>query len=157
MNCEQIKELLLTDYADNRLTDEKRQEVDKHLAACSDCRTFQALARGVAAQVFNDKKIPQAPEYLWQRIKNEVSEESSAKKSWALFDFRNIFMFIPRPAMIMIMAALLISANVLVSKYIFPSRTRASETGEIMAYLGEDINDFGTSDDIGMDVEDYFL
>jgi anti-sigma factor RsiW len=68
MNCDQIKELIISDYSDKETSPQVNAIVEGHVKSCADCREFLALVRSVE-QPFRKAVETKPPEYLWHRIK----------------------------------------------------------------------------------------
>ncbi|MFA5119356.1 MAG: anti-sigma factor [Candidatus Omnitrophota bacterium] len=84
MNCERIKEVLITDFMDNECPDALQEEVVAHLKACGDCRRFDELLRQKARQPFGAIKAVNPPEEIWQRIKGSIegSQMPQSAPAW---------------------------------------------------------------------------
>lgn len=76
MNCEQIKDLLLTDHLDGELGTEEMTAVQRHLDACPACRAYQVSVRTAAVGPFASLAPLQPPATLWQRIITVIRAES---------------------------------------------------------------------------------
>jgi anti-sigma factor RsiW len=74
MNCCQVKDVLLTDFIDGRLSSSEQKKVETHLSACPSCSALLMAAR----QVDNDiKALPvfdQAPAHIWGRVSAKIDE-----------------------------------------------------------------------------------
>ena len=58
MNCEKIKELIITDYIDNEMSDEKRIRLNIHFSRCQECKEFFETVKNTVVKPFaNAKKI----------------------------------------------------------------------------------------------------
>jgi predicted anti-sigma-YlaC factor YlaD len=154
MNCEKVKELLLTDYADNRLDAQDRAMVDEHIARCSVCRELQTMALTIAESLFDDDKNIQAPEYLWHRIKREIVSEKKVNKTWDFWTIFDVFKLIPKPALVLAALMIFVLANAVVTRYIFAPLPQV-KTNEILGYL-ENVSDFGAdSPGLNTDIEQF--
>ncbi len=74
MNCGQIKDILLTDFLDGRLSLESTKTVDEHLSGCLACRALLMSAQQVDAQIKSVPVIEQAPFHVWARIANKIAQ-----------------------------------------------------------------------------------
>ena len=45
MKCEDVQELIFTDYLDGQLGKEQETQVEEHLAICGDCKEHELLAQ----------------------------------------------------------------------------------------------------------------
>lgn len=76
MNCEQVKELLLTDHIDGELSSGAAEELGNHLEGCPACRAYQTSVREAALAPFA-RLTPRKPAPdLWQRILTAIRAES---------------------------------------------------------------------------------
>lgn len=96
MNCEDFKEILLTDYLDDRLSEAKKAEIDAHLDICPDCRQLISLTKNTISEPFRKEKKTAVPEYLWYRIQEQVNQNNTAP-TLAQKQLR-YFLNMPRPA-----------------------------------------------------------
>jgi anti-sigma factor RsiW len=135
MRCEKIQELILTDYMDRELAEKGVREVDAHILSCAACREFKRLADRKAAQPFKAAPSVQAPSYIWERVKQEITVEHPGMLAGAADIIRNIFWSlgrIPKPAVAFAAAAVVIIA-ILVARPI--AQTRAANE-----YMAEQID-----------------
>ncbi|HLF18719.1 MAG TPA: hypothetical protein VI749_07495 [Candidatus Omnitrophota bacterium] len=78
MNCKDIRDIILTDFLDGEQWEEKRREIDQHLAGCLACRAFAEEAKEKAVTALqNAKPIRLDEEAIWQNIKNQIEEEAA--------------------------------------------------------------------------------
>ncbi len=79
MNCETVRELLLTDYLDNELDPAARAEIEAHLTSCNRCRHDHDIIRKVL-HVPAESLAPVLPRRdLWPRIEKKIQEEIARK------------------------------------------------------------------------------
>lgn len=76
MNCKEIQELLLTDYADGEASADTRGIVTSHLAACGKCRSFEAALRKSALEPFENTRRAVPPPEIWYNIQAELAGEA---------------------------------------------------------------------------------
>jgi anti-sigma factor RsiW len=161
MNCKMIQELIITDYVDGEAGHDLRREVEAHLGSCSTCRQFEKAVREVAVKPFKGMPREEAPAYIWNRVKEEISLQKSPalteKVLEALHGFASAILRIPRPALAFAAAAAIIVAIVLAR---MPSTNNSldsylAEEAEFIASLDLDEgNGFGlTQLDAGNGIE----
>ncbi len=158
MKCNQIQEIILTDYLD-QCVDEKMEKIVKdHLEHCNACQEFLAVASKVSVEPFaKSKRAELSEQNIWNRIqeqidneKDTVREDSYLSLLWK--DFKQVFAF-PRPAFIFgtMMTLLLVFMIWGQGDYINKKKTIAvNETEEIeyVAYLlGTDEYDIAYDDE----------
>lgn len=73
-NCEEILELLKSDYPDNELDDSARKQLDQHLAECSACRSAKENLAAIALVLRNAPRVT-PPGNLWPRIQAEIGQK----------------------------------------------------------------------------------
>ncbi|MFA5259995.1 MAG: zf-HC2 domain-containing protein [Candidatus Omnitrophota bacterium] len=84
MNCNQIRDLILTDYLDERLSGRTLNELKDHLLKCAACREFERVARQAAVEPFEGLPVAKTPETVWQNIRELITEEDRRfSPSWA--------------------------------------------------------------------------
>ena len=114
MKCQKARGLILTDYMDGELSDERSREIEGHLSACAACRKFEAAVRAKTAAPFTLIKKEEPPPYIWEGIRERVSSGNKAAAGivsdtvesmrWALSPLLKI----PRPIVAFAAAAMVI-------------------------------------------------
>ncbi|MBN1526584.1 MAG: zf-HC2 domain-containing protein [Candidatus Omnitrophica bacterium] len=121
MRCERIQGLILTDYTDGRLGEAMRREVAAHIKGCAACREFEAAVRAKAVKPLRGAEKPEAPAYLWGRIRQRIEAEGRPAGAFGIGDvlagaagvFRrgmDAILRIPKPALAFATVAMLIIA-----------------------------------------------
>lgn len=78
MNCEDIRESLLTDYPDGQLTAEREEDINQHLSACVQCSKFSdAVCRSLVEPFKGAKKISLPQDKVWRNITQRIKEEQA--------------------------------------------------------------------------------
>lgn len=77
MECEKIRELLLTDYLDKEADITVRTRVQKHLEACSACKRFEEEVRRTAVEPFRNAVKPQVPVSIWYAVREAIGQRQS--------------------------------------------------------------------------------
>ncbi len=163
MNCEKIKELILTDYSDGEIKESLKLTINQHLANCKECRQLAESLNQTVIRPLRESEKLEPPAYLWEKIKQSIIESSPDKKSF--FTMLKIrlegFTFKPKPvfATAFAMALIVISlgivrhttrSNIAVNSYI-------SDQMQIYSYLQANNGSNGEYIDFGTDLENYFL
>ncbi len=165
MNCETVREWILTDYLDGQISQEQKEQLEMHLAGCSRCRDLETIARKAVIEPFNAAERVSPPETLWHQIKEQI-EQGQEQAAGPLVDFmvriRNAFhMRKPALAVVTMMVILLIAVMLL--------KTPANHQGmvslnleeqiEYMAGLVKGSNHVSMDQDegYGTSMEEYFL
>ena len=72
MNCQDMQDHLLTDFADHEIGAGKKRLVEAHLAACQNCREFFAAVLNVDASI-KEGPLPEGPApHVWAKIADEI-------------------------------------------------------------------------------------
>lgn len=81
MNCDKIKNMLMTDHLDHELGDKKRELVDQHVSHCKSC---QELVRALQDQrsAFSQITPHTPPVQVWQNIHDAITNKESCLKGW---------------------------------------------------------------------------
>ena len=104
MNCKRIKELILTDYIDNEMSDAERMRLNIHFAHCHECKELFDTVKNIAINPFAHVKKIDPPGFIWQRVKEAIIAKQQEKLDFvdAAFEkLRSIF-YIPKPALAMV-------------------------------------------------------
>ncbi|MFC1599164.1 anti-sigma factor family protein [Candidatus Omnitrophota bacterium] len=166
MKCKQIRELLVTDFVDDQISDGLRKEVELHLAVCSGCRQFEEAVRGGAVEPFKGIEEVPPPGYLWYRIKDAITAKEAKEKKGSLRGARGLLeriLVFPRPAFAFATIAAVILMTVVITRYPVNSKTSVDislkEQVEFLASLdvnGLDYFDAGSLN-LGTSIEEYLL
>jgi len=100
MDCKIVKELITTDYVDKELDEKLMKEIAVHLRACKKCSVFEESLRKAAVEPFKNIKEIRPPEYLWERIKENIEKENTRQEQGLFVYIRNYLQLvfaIPRP------------------------------------------------------------
>ncbi|MBU4376627.1 MAG: zf-HC2 domain-containing protein [Candidatus Omnitrophica bacterium] len=159
MGCENIQELLKSDYLDGELVPARKQLVREHLLKCPACRELEGRLKAQRGLIMSAKKAA-PPERVWQNIRRAITTERTGEESKfrsALERLRERF-FMPRPVFAVATALVAIICVVVVAGAIIRTRHFYAGNGEdiftIYTLNGESSdlpNDFGTA------IEEYFL
>ena len=84
MNCEKVRELLVTDYIDRELDADTEERVIAHLAQCASCKAFEATVRMSAVEPFKDARPIAPPKHVWERVAGAIETEHDKRSalSW---------------------------------------------------------------------------
>lgn len=123
MNCEEIREMLLTDYIDGELDADAALVVKRHLASCGSCRAFEASVREAAVEPFKEAPVVAPPAHIWKGIENAIGRETPARRPFAF----------PRSVFVAATVAMLIVAAAVVA------RIRYAEQRDLGLYVAEEM------------------
>lgn len=83
MNCEEIQELILTDYLDGEMNDDQKIRMSIHFARCHHCKEFFLKAKESVVEAFAQVDTVTPPEIIWQRVKEAIMTEQQKKAGFA--------------------------------------------------------------------------
>jgi len=88
MECKKIQDRLITEYVDKELGSEENIEVERHVAACSDCREFLGAVQKKSVIPFKGAGTLQPESVVWERILEKLEEERARSEGgfWKLVD-----------------------------------------------------------------------
>ncbi|MCA9408099.1 MAG: zf-HC2 domain-containing protein [Candidatus Omnitrophica bacterium] len=165
MKCDDIQELILTDYSDKELSLAQEKEIAQHLSQCAVCREFAKACQQETMTPFENLTNLPVPEEIWPVVKNRLEQENQSRegKKNTLFDdvayglgnivglFRPVFFPFA-------MSVILLGIFVMVKTGGMSSSTAKIDQDEAVSYLvslTSDETDEG--DDYGAYIEAYFL
>jgi|GEM_PF-1286723 len=99
MNCERIREIIITDYADGTVTDTDAGLIKEHLSSCWECREFEALVQSSAIAPFQRLEREDVPPGIWDAIREQLPEPAPGRAPSLRAALSRLF-FIPRPALL---------------------------------------------------------
>ena len=158
MSCEKIKDLILSDYSDGRISEKLEKQITEHLNSCENCREFAQAVKKTAIEPFRKAEKIKAPDYLLSRIKDKITSQEQRPALGGLLDNLRI-VFQPRPAFTLAtVAAVVILVLVITTSDLYNGNG-------VNEYLSEHMDSLYPSDeeagyleiDFGTDIEKYFL
>jgi anti-sigma factor RsiW len=145
MNCNEIRDIIITDYVDNEMSAKTRGEMELHLSICDGCHSFkEAVMSGVVASL-RSAEAANPPEALWFKVKNRIERSVQEENS---FDIGAVISSLwPKWANVAVLASMVITTSIagnylahnIWSKF---AQQSASVTGEesdtlALAYLND--------------------
>ena len=168
MNCEDIRESLMTDYPDGQLNKEGSEEIERHLSSCVPCRNFSDVVCRTLVEPFTGaQKISLSQDKVWHNIKQRIIEEQpktplSNPFVEMIFRVRQAIT-VNRPAFALL--AIAVIALIAISYFNTNNQevsdlSQPAESGaKYISYVADELSDNQTDDnvDYGTDIENYFL
>jgi predicted anti-sigma-YlaC factor YlaD len=72
MRCEEIRELLITDYADGELDKGRLESIRLHIEGCPQCRSLESRIMSIRTSLKAERQeVPAA--YIWERLKLKIA------------------------------------------------------------------------------------
>lgn len=78
MNCAKVRDLLLTDYVDGRLSQGFVSRIDSHCVSCATCRALSEAVKKTSAGMRLSERF-EAPAHVWQNISSVLAESDAAR------------------------------------------------------------------------------
>ena len=151
MNCERVRELVLTDYSDGQLPVAQARKVENHLMTCLDCRMLAEKVRKDLVALFNQATPVQPDEFVWRRIKTKIEQKQAAAVVGVRvspLDIVGNFIYSFRPAVVTLCLFLVVGA-------VFFVRHQAFKQEPYLMYMMGADNP--AADDVSSGIEQYFL
>ncbi len=169
MKCEDVKELILTDYLDEQLGKEQKAQIEKHLEICTDCSEYELLARTAVVAPFSNTEKQNPPEATWHKIREQIEKEKLPLQGPTTSSFADLiqriksFLYIPKPALVATTIATILLIVITVIRFqpedqkivkVSPEKQVECITYLISVFDQETVNG---NDDFGTSIEDLFL
>lgn len=95
MNCEEIQDLISTEYLDGELNAFSRQAIDAHLKHCDQCFEYKEEVFRVNDRVSELLETESVPVHLWGQVKTSLEASARVRKpahlvSFPVWSFKNI-------------------------------------------------------------------
>ncbi len=160
MNCKEIRGLVLTDYIDGELAAKDKEEVDRHLAECGNCREFYAYVQASVSQPFLNTDLIFSSDLIWERVKEQIEHERQRKTLGLVDRWEDLKarFFIPKPALgIATLLLLFLVAGAGIG--IHAGKENRQQRIDYLASLTVPMGDAAaaTNPDLGTAIEKYFL
>ncbi len=75
MNCEEIKDIIVTDYMDKEVNEEIARSIESHISYCSGCHQFANTLKLKAIDPFKGLKVSIPADSVWINIRNNIKQE----------------------------------------------------------------------------------
>ncbi len=139
MNCEGIRKVIITDYADGAVPEAQARLIKEHLSACRECREFEALVRDSAIAPFREARKESVPEEIWGGIRERLPEPAPAGTAFPRSVLSRLFP-VPKPALLALSSVSICAAAALLIYFQFsPAGVRggssAAAADEKMQYI----------------------
>ena len=164
MKCNDIQELILTDYLDGEIHPDIKEKVDDHIAGCQVCRELLAVSRQVADDPFKHAQPKfENQQEVWQKIKFKIEEEVLTEKftpQWNWLERIKNILTVPRMsvALSVVVIALLTaavyfrnSANTMIVHQSSDQTQIINDVVEELSIVEDEAASYGTA------LESYFL
>ncbi|MCA9398890.1 MAG: zf-HC2 domain-containing protein [Candidatus Omnitrophica bacterium] len=162
MNCQNVKDLILTDYLDEQLGPQQKSAVETHLKECQECRAYLDAVKNISALPFENGTQVRPPEEIWSNIKATIEHEqetSGVLQETTVPGFWQQLSILKRLALGAVSLVLLIIAITTVQKMSYRPVVKSNNTAQIeyFAYLIAEENADDVTEDYGTMIEEYFL
>lgn len=134
MRCEEIRELLLSDYLDGELSAQMSTAVKEHLAGCKTCTELEARIRLSAVEPFRGLEPVKPAESVWRNISESIKAPTRPERKIS-----------PRPVFLAATIAVLLVAAAFLMHHSY------AEKKDIGLYIEEEIGYLSSLDTNGSD------
>ncbi len=155
----------MTDYIDGEISKELKEEVEKHLNICDNCRQLQQDLQGISGDLFKKIKQIKVSALVWTRIKNFVGKERKQSKGIfvGLINYLRPDFFIRKPVFSMAVFLTIVFLGIIFTRLPVSNQKIANsylkEQVDFFVYLDADGTEFSDTEniDFGTSIEEYFL
>ena len=149
MECDKIREIILTDHADGRVSADVRASVERHTAGCPGCRELLNSVR-MNDKLLNDLPSVRPPQFVWDNILSTIEQRpesllekvSAALKGWAFAPRRTFAVSMALVTVIIVAGALRTMDNRSAAR---TEAVNATVLLSLTADPGEFVSGFGTA------------
>lgn len=160
MKCDNIKDLLMTDYLDNEVSEETRRVVQEHLHICDACAQFEQHLKLKIVEPFKRASIIEPPAHLWEKIKHEI--EYTVSQSTGTNFLKEAVKLFRKPVFA---ASLALTAMLIVFTFFQMQNNNGSVQSSAEQYIDEQIGfmvdlqegEVPVEIDFGTVIEEYFM
>ena len=164
MNCNNVRELILTDFSDNELSPDKQKMLETHLATCLACRNLAAGIKECSGVLSGAERISLDRDKIWQRIVAEIDAEKTSSVIYepvrGVSVWEKLFAAV-KPAYVLASLGLVILLTSFVVRRPPVVTVQLQEKEEEVQYLAYVIDQFAADesegDNLGTSIEEYFL
>lgn len=139
MECKRLRDWLLTDYYDKELRQDLREEVQRHLKRCPECRVFWEAVQKTG-EPFKEAHEMLPEGRVWMGISRRIEAEKERSVAGARWmDFLAPWLRLPQPvfrmAFVAAMILMIVVATQWPSRYADPVYSYMSEQMTVMGEL----------------------
>ncbi len=156
MDCNQIRDLLLTDILDGEADLSLREAVGSHLTRCSRCRDYGADLQKTLKKPFDVSSEIKPSDAVWDRIKEKTKVKSARRFYFNASQFRLPVFGLTIAGVILVVASVLVSPLMSNDKNM---NLYLTEHLEFLTQLDADSSSYSESDTgaVGTVIEGYFM
>jgi len=158
--CEQIKDMILTDYIDGQLDKGSVETLENHLLDCSLCRAFLKEVKESVTTPFQQTQRQEVPAELWQAVRQGIEQETP-QGSFVKDLVGKIkgFVFFPRLVPVFASFLLMFLAGSMTLNTIHLQQAQAIDQGSYLVSILSPTASAAQpeSNDLGTPIEHYFL
>ena len=140
MNCDKIKDIIVTDYLDKEVNEKILRSIESHIKECRSCCQFENRLKLKAVDPFKELKVSAPVNSVWVNIKNNIKHDQRLQAEGLLAVFIHkvgVLFSIKRPvfAVLTLMVVIAVGTFFMRSKL---NNVNESDTN-IREYLNEHI------------------
>ncbi|MCB4792550.1 MAG: zf-HC2 domain-containing protein [Elusimicrobia bacterium] len=75
MQCDKVRDILITDYIDYELDQDSRKEIEGHLIQCPECLAFKDELINNVKMPFKGKLEAAPPGFIWDKIRTAIEKD----------------------------------------------------------------------------------
>lgn len=80
MQCNYVREMILTDYTDNELSAAQSKTISEHIASCEDCFNFHKQVQQITVAPIRFSETKPMPSHLWEKVSEKIKNNSIEKE-----------------------------------------------------------------------------
>ncbi|MBF0494064.1 MAG: zf-HC2 domain-containing protein [Candidatus Omnitrophica bacterium] len=159
MNCDRVRDRILTDYIDGECGEKTRLEIERHISSCVSCGELYSLIQEKIKKPFASVSPEEPPLKVWEEIQARIQPERQHVKEQALagfFEKLTVIFAFRRP--IAVLAGIMLVFALGVGYF------QAYDYNAAKEYLAEEMDtlssvraDNGSSEGFGTSIEEYLL
>lgn len=159
MGCDQIKELLLTDYIDGCLSPEIKRTVDEHLNNCPSCAEFKQTVIQTSVVPFNEVDRKDVPADVWSKIESSLEHKQETEpKTISWWESLQSLVFKPAPVGAFIVIFFLIASVTLNQRNLRQAKLNSQSKEFLVSVMNASSSVLISDDDgYGTSLEQVFL
>jgi len=166
MRCDEIRDLILTDYMDTQMPRDQREAIEKHLSSCENCFDLALNVRKLTVQpFFGAQRNRISKDAVWKKVRAQIeAEHAPTVRTNPIGELLNRLkenFYIPKPAFAL---GLVIVVLLGVKIFFIAPKAEFQYVRQIVnqqeQFVGGDIFDMASDDSngsYGTDIEEYFL
>jgi len=85
MKCKEVRDILLTEYIDDRSGASRKEQIEQHLETCNDCREYYETLKEKVVRPLREVSYAEVPGEIWEGVRDGIIQKELDKRRLSVF------------------------------------------------------------------------